>query len=100
MKNRKDVSLTLLRLSAVIYGLITLAEAGAAVSFAVRLNLFQEWGSGAGVGFTIIGKPDALDILVPVLLVLPPVLTAVALILLHRRKKRNAELNGRKLNGR
>lgn len=81
-RERKKTSLLLLRLAAIVFGLVTLAEAGVAAYLAVQFL------SGVGVGFGISAKPDALRILLPLLPVLPPILTAVTLILLHRRKKR------------
>jgi hypothetical protein len=72
-----------------IFGFVTLAEIGAAVYFIVQTHLLQSLARGDGIGFCVIGKPEALDLLLLILLVLSPVLTVVTLALLHRRKKRD-----------
>lgn len=90
-KKRQKISLLLLRLAAMIFGLVTLAEIGAAVYFIVQTHLVESLIHGGGVGFCVLGRPNALDIL----LVLSPVLTVVTLVLLHRRKKKNAGKDGR-----
>ena len=86
-RERKGMPLFWLRLAAIVFGLVTLAEAGTAAYLAVRLH--QELGPYGAVGFTIIAKPDALRILLPVLPALPPILTAAALVSLHRRERGN-----------
>ena len=97
-EKRKKTSLLFLWLSAVAFGLVTLAEIGAAVYFIVQTHLLyvlkiaiqgMAQGSNA-VAFGAVGKPDALEILRLVLFVLPPILTVVTLILLYKRKKREA----------
>lgn len=99
-EKRRKTSLLLLRLSAVVFGLVTLAEAGAAVYFIVQTHLLQFLARGNAAAVGVIGRADVpteiyvtvkspLGILAPVLLVLPPVLTAATLFLLHRRKRQD-----------
>lgn len=91
---RKGRSL-LLRLAAMIFGFVTLAEVGAAVHFIAQTHVLQFLAQEAGIGFGVVEKPETLDFLLLVLLVLSSVLTVVTLVLLNRRKKKNAKKDGR-----
>jgi len=92
---RKERSLLLLRIAAIIFGFVTLAEVGVAAYLMAQTHLLQFLAGGDSIAFGAVGKPEALDLLLPVLLFLPPVLTAVTMVLLHRRKKKNTGKDGR-----
>lgn len=105
-EKRQKISLLLLRLAAIVFGLVTLLECGVLACEALGPELFQAKAMLAGSSVAVIGGADGptaiymtvktpLAFLLPLLYLLPPVLTAVTLVLLHRRKKQNTGKDGR-----
>lgn len=102
LEKRREISLLLLRLSAAVFGLVTLLESGAAFYLSEAQHRLEEGAGAAGViggadgptaiSVTIAGNPPFL---VPVLFALAPVCTAVTLFLLHRRKKQRKNAEGK-----
>lgn len=93
---RQKISLLLLRLSAIVFGVVTLLECAMAV--ALGMNLFTPAVSNSA---SVIGGADGpTEIFIAsspfsagfilFLLVIPPILLVGTLILMHRRKKQDS----------
>lgn len=85
-----------LRIAAAVFGAVTLLEAALAVWFRFRLGGFRGKWFGGAVSAGVIGRADGpTSILVSsdvkwkmtLLMLVPPILTAVSLLLLRRSKK-------------
>ncbi|QAT50610.1 hypothetical protein EQM14_13050 [Caproiciproducens sp. NJN-50] len=106
-EKRQKISLSLLRLAAMIFGLITLLECGVLACAVFRPVLFRIKAAFSGAEpLSVIGGANGstavyltaktpLAFLLPLLYLLAPILTAVTLLLLHRRKKQNTGKDGR-----
>jgi len=95
----QKISRTLLRFSAAVFGLVTILECGVLAWEAFRPALFRAKAMlegakpltaiGGSNGSTVIymTAKTPLAILLPLLYLLPPILTAVFLVILHRHKR-------------
>lgn len=93
-RKRQKLSLLPLKLSAVVFGTVTLLECAAAVYTAIQRMRHESYASSSfsmmgkigGVSFHLPGF--AVSVIFGVICALPPLFTAAALISLHRRKNR------------